>query len=198
MARSCLGTADAVRSLRSGGVLLLATDTLPGLHCRADDASAVDRIFAIKRRSAGKSLLVLAGSVAQALAVTGPLSAIQTRACVQCWPGPFSLVLPAGTGILAAALNESRTVAVRVPAVPALRELILEVGVPLVSTSANLTGRPAARKLPAAAAALGALVDGIWGEDPAAGTPLLPSALVDLTVEPFRVLRPGPQAFPQF
>ncbi len=189
-------TADAVRRLRAGGVLLLATDTLPGLHCRADLPEAVQRVVDCKGREAGKSLLVLAGSVAQAQAVTGPLSGGQLAACRRCWPGPFSLVLPAGAGLAPAVTGGRTTIAVRVPAVPALRELILAVGVPLVSTSANRAGQEPARDMAAAEAAFGALVDGVWGVLPVLAVPPLPSAVVDLTADPFRELRAGPEPFP--
>ncbi len=189
-------TADAVRILKSGGVLLLATDTLPGLHCRADDQGAVQRILACKGRAAEKSLLVVAGSSEQAWTVVAPLAADQIAACERCWPGPFSLILPAGPAVAPAVTAGGRTLAVRVPAVEALRQIILAVGVPLVSTSANRSGAVPARDLAGAAAEFGTEVDGVWGEEPQAGAEAIPSAVVDLTTQPFAVLRPGPQAFP--
>jgi len=189
-------TRDAVRSLRSGGVLLLATDTLPGLHCRADDDTAVRRIFDIKGRSPRKALLLLAGSLNQAETLTGPLTSDQAAACRRCWPGPFSLILPAGSLAAPAVRGREPTIAVRVPDMAPLRELILAVGVPLVSTSANRTGAAPAPNLTAAERDLGAEVDGVWGADHPDGIVPVPSALVNLTVAPFRVLRRGPKAFP--
>jgi len=188
---------DAVRILVSGGVLLLATDTLPGLHCRADDPAAVRRILDCKGRAVGHSLLVLAGSFAQARQVVGPLAADQIAACGRCWPGPFSLVLPVGPLVAAEVVAGDRTLAVRVPAVAALREIILAVGVPLVSTSANRTGAQPAPDLASAMSELGEEVDGGWGDEnpPESGT--APSAVVDLTRRPFAVLRAGPIPFPE-
>ena len=191
-----LGTAAAADALRDGGVLLLATDTLPGLHCRADDPAAIARIIAAKGRPDGKPMLVLAGSTEQALALATPLSPDQREACRRCWPGPFSLILPAGSAAPAAVTGEAGTLAVRVPDVAALRELILLAGAPLVSTSANRSGEAPAVDLSAAAAVFAGTVDGRWGQDPPAGTPPQASALVDLTAAPFRVLRTGPAAFP--
>ena len=188
-------TDDAVRSLRSGGVLLLATDTLPGLHCRADDAAAMARIAAIKGRPDGKTLLVLAGDLAQAQQLTGVLSAQQVAACGQCWPGSFSLILPAGPQVDPAVTGGGKTVAIRIPAVPELRALILAVGTPLVSTSANRAGQRPGDSLFAVDQAITRAVDGIWGVDPVGSGPVVPSALVDLTTDPFSVLRPGPLPF---
>jgi L-threonylcarbamoyladenylate synthase len=191
-----LDTTDAARRLRAGGVLLLATDTLPGLHARADDPAAVARIFAAKGRDEGKPLLVLAGSQAQARGVTGPWSAAQAAACRRCWPGPFSLILPVGPGIAAAVTAGGGTLAVRVPAWEPLRELLLAVGVPVASTSANLAGTAPAADLAAARALFADAVAGWWdGDGGRPAGPPRPSALVDLTAEPFRVLREGPEPF---
>lgn len=191
-----LDTAAAVRILRRGGVLVMATDTVPGLHCRADDPCAVQRVIACKGRPEGKSLLVLAGSLQQARLVTGELSAKQTSACRNCWPGPFTLILPAAAGLLPEVAAIGGTIAVRVPGWVPLQELILAVGVPLVSTSANRAGQAPAMDLAAAAAVFGNEVDGVWGDERESSGPQMPSALVDLTSAPFAVLRVGPTAWP--
>ena len=189
-------TEDAVQCLRAGGVLLLATDTLPGLHCCADDEAAVQRIIGIKGRAAGKSMLVLAGSVSQAQQVTAPWSEAMGQACRECWPGPFSLILPNGKGAQVVVMPHQETLAVRVPDVPSLQQLILAVGCPLVSTSANRAGDAPMVNLEAAAQEFGAEIDGFWagGDCPEAAAQA--SALVDLTSLPFQILRPGPLAFP--
>ena len=192
---------DAVGLLKSGGVLLMGTDTLPGFHCRADLAAPVARIQALKFREAGKSLLVLAGSPEQAGLATGVLDARQAAYCRLCWPGPFSLILPAGAGLDPAVNAGGATVAVRVPDLPSLRDLVLAVGFPLVSTSANLAGAAPSGDLESARAAFGDRVDGVWAPS-AAGSPsggarsAVPSALIDVTVWPPVVLRPGPVEAP--
>jgi L-threonylcarbamoyladenylate synthase len=188
-------TENAVLSLRSGGVLLLATDTLPGLHCRADDPVAIERVGQIKGRPEGKTLLVLAGDLAQVRQLAAPLTPAQVAACERCWPGPFSLILPARAQLPTAVTGDGGTVAIRIPAVPELRNLILAVGVPLVSTSANLSGEPPCTGLNEAKRILGTAVDGIWGVDPPRSGPVVPSALVNLTAEPCVVLRLGPLPF---
>ena len=202
MAGDPLAFDDAVRLLQSGGVLLLGTDTLPGFHCRADLPASVDRILTLKGRSPGKSLLVLAGSVEQTSLVTGPLEGRQSSYCARCWPGPFSLILPSGGELAPQVKAANGTVAVRVPAVPSLRDLILEVGFPVVSTSANLSGQPPSGNLETACRAFSDQVNGSW--QPPENVPVDsnkeqpgPSALIDLTVWPPVELRPGPQKAPQ-
>ncbi len=201
MADRLLAFADAVGLLKSGGVLLLGTDTLPGFHCRADLPESVARIQALKGRIFTKSMLVLAGSVDQASLVTGTLDDHQAAFCRRCWPGPFSLILPAG-GDLSRAVNDGgETVAVRVPDLESLCSLVLSVGFPLVSTSANRSGDDPCPDLEAAIAGFAGQVDGAWkpGESrgEAAGSPGLgPSALIDVTTWPPVQLRKGPLNMP--
>ncbi|MCB1184416.1 L-threonylcarbamoyladenylate synthase [bacterium] len=188
-----LATADAARRLGAGGVLLLTTDTLPGLHARVDAPDAVARIIAAKGRPDGKPLLVLAASVDQARTVTAAWTPAQSAACARCWPGPFSLVLPARADLDPRITAGGGTVAVRVPARDDLRALLAAVGVPLVSTSANRAGEPPAVDMVAAVRAVGSHVDGTWAGTAGGGGQA--SAVVDLTVAPFRVLREGPEPF---
>ena len=174
-----------------------STDTLPGLHCRADNEEAVDRIVAMKGRSAGHSFGVLAGSAEQAGLVTGPVDDRVAAYCRKCWPGPFSLILPAGGNLCDKVAAENGTVAVRVPAGSSLRALLLEVGFPVVSTSANLTGKPPITKMAAAYRDFSKEIDGVWQpaeekENTNIEKVPFPSCLVNLSVWPPEVLRQGP------
>ena len=197
MAREFLAFDDAAELLKSGGVLILGTDTLPGFHCRADLSDPVTRILGLKGRQADKSLLVLAGSVAQASQVTGSLDGRQSDFCRRCWPGPFSLILPSGGDLSPLVVAQDRTVAVRVPALESLRSLILAVGFPLVSTSVNRSGDTPLVDLETALSVFGDRVDGCLrparsSKDHPASDQGRPSALIDLTVWPPVQLRPGP------
>ena len=190
-----LDSRDAAELLASGGVLLLPTDTLPGFHCRADIPAAVHRIARLKGRDAAKPLLVLAADLDQAGLVTGALDGRQAAYCRRCWPGPFSLILPAAPLLPPDVTAGTGTVAVRVPDLEPLRSLLKVVGFPLVSTSVNLDGQPPAGTLAAAVEAFGDRVDG-WHDflpDSAeAPSGAMSSALVDVTVWPVALLRKGP------
>lgn len=193
-----LDTGAAAAALAGGGVLLLPTDTICGLHARADAPEALARIAAIKGRPSGQPLLVLAASRGQALAMCRPLEGWQAGLLAAAWPGPFTFLLPAAGGLAAAVTDTVRgTVAVRVPGRADLRRLIELAGGALASTSANRTGEAPLVGLADAVSQLGGQVDGWWegegGEPAGAGAP---SALVDLTSAPPRVLRPGPQPLP--
>ncbi len=195
MACRRLNLPDAAAALRCGGVLILATDTLPGLHARADRPRAVERIRLIKGRAAGKPLLVLAASLDQARGVLAPLEPWREGICRRCWPGPFTLILPGGSGTAPCVAAPAGTLAVRVPAAEELRALITAAGFPLVSTSVNRTGEEPCLDLACAEAAYGDLVDGSWSPPDAGGVGAA-SCLVDLADKVPRVLREGPLPFP--
>ncbi|MBK8165918.1 MAG: L-threonylcarbamoyladenylate synthase [bacterium] len=193
-----LGDAAAAAALRAGSVLLLATDTVCGLHARADFPAALARIADLKGRPQGKPLLVLAESLAQARSLCRPLSVAQAALCAAAWPGPFTFLLPARAGLEPALVDpQPGTVAVRVPGREDLRRLIGLAGGPLASTSANPSGEPPLTILADAVAAFGHGLAGWWEGDPGYDQGVgQPSALVDLTGDSPRILRAGPLPLP--
>jgi len=189
--------AALARVLAGGGVVLMPTDTLPGLHARADQAAALARILALKGSPAGRPLLVLCATVEEALGLAAPLDGRAEAWARRCWPGPFTLVLPRGARAPDAICAGGPTVACRVPALEPLRALVAAAGGPLASTSANLAGQPPVADLASAARLFGARVDAVAQEPwPAGRAASRASALVDLTGWPPRLLREGPLAPP--
>jgi L-threonylcarbamoyladenylate synthase len=135
---------DAIRRgagvIRSGGTVVYPTDTLYGLGCDATNPGAVKKVFAIKRRDAAKPLPVAVGdfSMLKRYASLGPKEEAFAR---RFFPGPITLVL--GVRGLPRVLTAGSTkVAVRMPDSHVALGLIREVGVPIVTTSANLSGMP--------------------------------------------------------
>jgi L-threonylcarbamoyladenylate synthase len=179
------------RLLRGGGVAAVPTETFYGLAADPESEAGVGRVLAWKGREDGKPLLVLVGGRAQieTLGVVAPDGLLDRLFGL--WPAPLTVVLP-----VARALPASRgagTLAVRVPAHARLRALLSRVG-PVTGTSLNRAGQPPCSD-PGAAAQLAAtgldvFVDG--GRTP--GGPA--STLLDATVDPPRVLRPGAFAWP--
>lgn len=194
MARALNSINEAAGVLNSGGILLLQTDTLPGLHGRADDSLACAGIQKLKGRGEKKPMVVLAANLEQVRMVCGSLSQKQEEILDAHWPGPFSFILPAGDRVCVQVTGGSGTVAVRIPNLEGLRSVINAVGYPLASTSANLAGElPCAGLAEAVALFSGQVkhhwIDESWNESMSG---VQPSALIDLTVSPANQLRPGP------
>jgi L-threonylcarbamoyladenylate synthase len=144
--------------LRAGGVIAFPTETCYALGCRAGDTTAVERLVQLKQRPGGKPLPVLIHS-AEALREDLPESPLYVLADAF-WPGPLTLVVPAFPGLAAPVTAGTNMVGVRVSAHPTAQALVKALGEPLVATSANLSGQPAATA-PEQVEAAGLEADGI-------------------------------------
>jgi L-threonylcarbamoyladenylate synthase len=177
--------------LARGGVAALPTETFYALATDPTSERGVSRIYEIKRRDDGKPLLILFADRGQLERLGVDVAPSRLERFLRLWPAPLTVVFPLRAPI--AASRGSATLGVRMPADPAVRELLDAVG-PLTGTSANRSGEPpladpdaVARELPD----IDLLVDG----GPAPGG--APSTIVDATVEPPRVLRPGAFRWPE-
>ncbi|MCP5180006.1 MAG: L-threonylcarbamoyladenylate synthase [Pseudomonadales bacterium] len=150
--------ARAVRVLRRGGVVLHATEGVWGLACDASDTTAVSRILTIKRRAATKGLILIGGLAAAFADELAGLDPTQRELIEASWPGPVTWILPTGR-FSPLVTGGTGSVAVRVPGHEQARCLAMAFGRPLVSTSANVAGRPAATRSWQAVRAVGTLVD---------------------------------------
>jgi L-threonylcarbamoyladenylate synthase len=133
---------EAARVLAWDGVLLYPSDTVYGLACSADSVCAISRIAALKGSRGRRPYIVLVPGCEEALRFCpdAPEAAIELMGSG--WPGALTLVLQAGDDAPREAMAEDGTLALRVPGDPLSRAILEEIGKPLVSTSANLTGKP--------------------------------------------------------
>jgi L-threonylcarbamoyladenylate synthase len=182
---------EIARLLRDGCVVLLPTDTIYGLHTVATDPAAVERLAGIKGRDETKPFIVLAASVGQLRELGISASPELLQALDSIWPAPLTAILPLSTPI--AASRGATTLAVRIPALAWLRELLEKAG-PLVSTSANQAGEPPAIAPQNVARELQERLDAIVDGGTRDGEP---SAILDLTGDEPRFIREGHQSFTQ-
>ncbi|MGB9722823.1 MAG: L-threonylcarbamoyladenylate synthase [Chloroflexia bacterium] len=181
---------EALAWLRRGEVVAFPTDTVYGLGVRMDLEAAVERLYQVKGRPAELALPLLLAEAADMEAVCREVPDEAWHLAERFWPGPLTLVLWKRPGVPDRVTGGRPTVAVRLPDHPLPRELARRLGRPLASSSANRSGEPA----PATAAGVRAQLEGCLplildgGKCPQAR----PSTLLDLTVEPPRILRAGP------
>jgi L-threonylcarbamoyladenylate synthase len=136
---------QAADVLASGQVAALPTDTVYGLSCLADDAAAIARLFAIKRRLPGKPFIILVSSLAMAKRFC-LVSRRQEAYLRSVWPGPVTVILDARPGTLPVAFF-SETVAVRLPRNRFLLKLLRLLRRPIISTSCNISGEAVLRDI---------------------------------------------------
>lgn len=174
--------------LRDGGVVAYPTDTFYGLAVDPRVPASVARLFAVKGRSAGQAVPLIASDEAQA-AEAAELNDAARQLARAFWPGPLSIVAPARSGIAAAVTSADGTVALRVPACEAARDLARAFGFCITATSANHSGEPAPTSAAVVRATMGAAVDLVLdgGETPGGA----PSTLVDARLEAPRLVRAG-------
>lgn len=149
----------AVGILRAGGVVAYPTEAVYGLGCDPFDEAAVLRLLAIKGRAMDKGLILIASDHDQLAPLLLPGSPQEMAPVLASWPGPSTWILPAAAGVPAWLTGDSDGIAVRVTAHPLAARLCAGFGGPLVSTSANRSGRPAARSALGVRRALGDRVD---------------------------------------
>jgi L-threonylcarbamoyladenylate synthase len=179
----------AVAVLRSGGLVAIPTETVYGLAADAGNDDAVRRIYAAKGRPVGHPLIVHIAEpdrLGDWAASVPPAAAVLADAC---WPGPLTLIVPAADGVSRAVTGGRDSIGVRVPAHPLTHELLARFGGGLAAPSANRFGRVSPTTAAHVAADLGGGVDYIVDGGP---SPVgVESTIVDCTVEPPQVLRPG-------
>ena len=179
----------AVVMLRVGGIVCFPTDTLFALGADAFNAEAVERVYRAKDRDHAQGLPVLLSDVEQlnSVAIDVPESALTLAQ--QYWPGALTLVVRRSPDLPEVVSGGAMTVAVRVPDHPVARQIIRELGRPVIGTSANRSGASDARSLENVVEELGPWLDYTVGEGTLpAGEP---STIVDLTTARPEVLREG-------
>ncbi|HSW09506.1 MAG TPA: L-threonylcarbamoyladenylate synthase [Bacillota bacterium] len=177
--------AEAASILRRGGLVAFPTETVYGLGADATSPRAVHGIFQAKGRPPDNPLIVhfaAAGDLPS-------LSATARRLAASFWPGPLTLVIPRVPAIAPEVSCGLDTLAVRVPDHPVAQGLIRRAGVPLAAPSANRSGRPSPTTGDHVLADLDGRIDGLLDAGPTRVG--LESTVLDLTVDPPAVLRPG-------
>ena len=134
----------AARILQSGGVVAYPTESVYGLGCDPLDYPAVLRILAMKLREENAGLILLGADYEQISPFVAP-SGRQLERMQATWPGPVTWVCPASSAAPPWITGGRDTIAVRVTDHPDAAALCAAAGMALVSTSANRSGRPAAR-----------------------------------------------------
>ncbi|WP_435606895.1 L-threonylcarbamoyladenylate synthase [Pseudomonas knackmussii] len=134
----------AAKIVRDGGVIAYPTEAVWGLGCDPWNEDAVYRLLAIKARPVEKGLILVADNIRQFDFLLADLPQSWQERLAASWPGPNTWLVPHQNRLPEWITGQHDSVALRVTDHPLVRELCALTG-PLVSTSANPAGRPAAR-----------------------------------------------------
>ena len=180
--------AAAAAVLESGGVVAFPTETFYGLGVAALDAAAVARLFVLKGRPRSSPILVLVDEPAR-VERFATLTPSARELIVRHWPGALTLVLPARAVVPTALTAGTGTLGVRQPAHAVARALVAALGAPITAPSANRSGEPPPTRAEDVLSVFEGKIDLVLDAGATAGG--LPSTVLDVTVEPPRVLRAG-------
>lgn len=144
--------------LITGGIGVIATDTIYGIVGQALNQDVVDRIYKLKQRQPSKPFIILVDSLTDIELFGIKLSPKEREQIMQFWPGPVSIILRCGSDKFSYLHRGGKTLAFRMPAKDELRNLIKLTG-PLVAPSANPEGLPPANSIKQAKAYFGKNVD---------------------------------------
>lgn len=182
----------AAERLAAGELVAFPTETVYGLGARADDDTAVAKIFAAKGRPSEHPLIVHVARPEDAPAFAAHWPDRAQRLVAAFWPGPLTVIVPRRAGLAAAAAGGQDSIGLRCPAHPVARALLsatVTLGVPgLAAPSANRFGRVSPTT---AAHVVTEFGPDMWVVDGGACAEGIESAIVDCSRDRAVLLRPG-------
>lgn len=171
---------NAVECMRKGGVILYPTDTVWGIGCDATNAEAVAKIYKIKQRDDSKALICLVDSDNRMARYFRDVPNVAWE-LIDVAIKPTTVILDNATGVAENLVAEDGSLAMRVTKEPFSHELCYRFQKPIVSTSANVSGQPAAQNYCDIAPELLAAVDYVCWSRRQEHKPHTPSSIIKLS-----------------
>ncbi len=134
---------NTIEVLKKGGVVVYPTETFYAIGCLICFSNSIKKIFQIKKRPYDKPLPIIIGDLSQLWELTDFKSPTLLKIINNFWPGPLSILVPAKKNICNHLLDPNNHLCVRMTSHPVARKLCLKTNSPIISTSANLSGKPA-------------------------------------------------------
>ena len=133
--------AKALKVVQEGGIILYPTDTIWGIGCDATNTEAVKKIYALKQRDEAKSMIILLDTENKLGSYVREVPAIAYE-LIEYAESPLTLIMPGARNISSALISEDGSIGIRIARHNFCQQLIQRLRKPLVSTSANISGRP--------------------------------------------------------
>ncbi len=180
---------QAVSILREGGIIAYPTETVYGLGCDALNDSAIEKIRKLKGRDGEKPMLVLIRNTEDLTTLAQDIKPQAVALMQAFWPGPLTLLLRAASVIPKPLVSSAGTVGVRISPDPVCQALLAKWKHPLVSTSANKSGKAPLQSGSAVRTVFNHTVDLIL--DDGERRKQMPSTIADATGREPVIIRPG-------
>ncbi len=170
---------EACRVLNEGGIIIYPTDTIWGIGCDATNAEAVKKVYALKKRTDSKALLVLVDSAAKVdFYVDSPADVAWDL--IEMATKPLTIIYDHARNLADNLLAEDGSVGIRVTSEPFSRALCQRFRRAIVSTSANVSGEPSPQLFAEISKELLAAADYVVGYRQQETAPAQPSSIIKL------------------
>jgi L-threonylcarbamoyladenylate synthase len=133
--------AKALKIIKDGGTILYPTDTIWGIGCDATNTEAIERIYKLKQRDEAKSMIILLDTENKLESYISDVNPLAYD-LIEYAENPLTLVMPGAKNISPALISSDGSVGIRISKHPFCQQLIQRLRKPLVSTSANISGKP--------------------------------------------------------
>ena len=180
---------QAAAILRHGGLLGIPTETVYGLGANALDETAVLHIFEAKGRPQDNPLILHVPDADWLELYCHDIPPVAYTLAERFWPGPLTMILPRRDIVPLRTTGGLETVGVRCPDHPMTLAIIREAGIPVAAPSGNTSGRPSPTTAQHMLEDMDGKINGIVDGGPCSVG--VESTIIDLTVTPPRLLRPG-------
>ena len=132
---------QAAEVILNEGVIGYPTETVYGLGANALSDLAVEKVFELKNREQNKPILIIAAEIGQVKQLVSRFPDTAMSLANRFWPGPLTIVFEAASHLPKSLLGGGHQIGVRIPGNKICLELLARCGVPITSTSANITGK---------------------------------------------------------
>jgi tRNA threonylcarbamoyl adenosine modification protein (Sua5/YciO/YrdC/YwlC family) len=176
-----------VECLKQGGVIAYPTDTIYGLGCDIFNKKGVKKLYQIKRRDPKKPFSFICADLSD-VAVYAQVSNFAFKIMKRYLPGPYTFVLEATRIVPDLLTTKQKTVGIRIPANPIALAIVQQLGHPLVTTSANISGKEPCYDPAEIEAAVGRQIDLVVDGGIVMGEP---STVISLVDDEVTILRQG-------
>lgn len=180
---------EAGQVIATGGIVAFPTKNLYGLGADAFNCEAVEKVFRVKQRPSQMPLLILIKHQSELHRVVRKIPPVAEYLMDSFWPGGLTIIFEATADLPLNLTAKSGKIGVRQPSHPVAAALVQAVLNPITGTSANISGEAGCSSVSELAPAIRENVDMILNAGPL--PPGIGSTVVDVTVEPFRILRVG-------
>ena len=134
----------ALEVLKSGGIILYPTDTIWGIGCDATNEDAVKKVFSLKGRDESKSLIVLLDNESKLQSYVQEVPEIAYD-LIEYAEKPLTIIYSGAKNLAKNVINQDGSVGIRIVKHPFCQQLVQRFRIPVVSSSANVSGKPSPR-----------------------------------------------------